>query len=98
VTVNTNEPAGALVIPDAAIRTEKLLADLTPAAVLPGKNPLTVALEFMGLRGINLVAVSIGFFELLGYHFINLNRLTNGITWNYMELYGIPSICQVNLL
>ena len=76
MTVNTNEPAGALVIREAAIRTEVLLADLAPAAVLPGKNPPTRTLEFMDLRGINLVAVSIGFFESLGYHFGHLYQLS----------------------
>jgi hypothetical protein len=63
VTVNTNKPAGALVIREAAIRTEASLADLAPTAVLPGNDSLAGALKFMGLRGINLVAVSIGFFE-----------------------------------
>jgi hypothetical protein len=63
MTVNTDEPAGALVIREAAIRTEVLLADLAPAAVFPGKNSLARTLEFMGLRVFNLVAVSIGFFE-----------------------------------
>jgi len=67
--IETDKPAGALVITDAAIRTKDALADLTPAAVLLGNYLLADAPEFMAFRDIDLVAVTIRFFESLGYHF-----------------------------
>ena len=93
MTVNTNEPAGALVIREAAIRTEVLLADLAPAAVLPGNNPFTHTLEFMSFRALDLVAVTVGFFEYLGYHFRALIILLTIFLFPYeVELGNIFSI------
>ena len=69
MTIETDEPAGALVVTAAAVRTKRLLADLAPAALLLEKDPLAGASEFMRFRGLDLVAVTVGFFEYLGYHF-----------------------------
>ena len=69
MTIETDKPSGVFVIIRPAIRTEVLLADLTPTTLILKNDSLAGASEFMGLRGVDQVAVSIGFFELLGYHF-----------------------------
>jgi hypothetical protein len=63
VTIKTDEPAGVLVVLAAAVRTKTLLADLTPTTLILKNDSLAGASEFISIRGLDLVAVTVGFFE-----------------------------------